>query len=174
MARGNGIIAGAEPLGRYEECTVLGTPKPGIVMTMSIATALVGGRWAYEPAGTTANNSTYTDMSANGLHGPIAVLLCSIDHAACPPYKDATTAYATGERGCVYWPLNGDELNMILRDISGTGANQDFTPGYKLMVDDGTGKLLASTGSGVHEPFICLETKTDLAADYLSWVKYIG
>lgn len=174
MSLGNGIIISAEPRGRFEECYVSGTPKPGTVMELKIGTAAVGGRWTFEPAGTTAANSTYSGMAADGNRMPIAVLLCCADHMACPPGGLNTTAYTSGDRGCVYYPVNGEELNMILMDIAATGADQDFVPGTKLMVDDGTGKLLASASTPEAEPFICLETVTDLAADVLTRVMFTG
>lgn len=174
MALGNKIIIASEPGGRIEECFVSGTPKPGTIMELKVGTAAVGGRWTYEPAGTTAANSTYSGMAVDGNRLPIAVLLCSTDHAACPPGLGPTDAYTDGARGAVYFPLMGEELNVLLKDESGTAADQDFVPGTKLIVDDGTGKLIASAGSPESEPFICLETKTDLAADYLCRAQYTG
>lgn len=173
MAKGNGILVTAEPKGVFKEVLISGTPKPGTVMECKSMDS--EGIETWEAAGTTAANSTYSGMAADGNRLPIAVLLCSADHSSCPPGQDATTAYADGDRGAVYFPLPGEELNCILKDETGTGADQDFVRGLtKLIVDDGTGKLLASSGSPEAEPFICLETKTDLAADYLSWVRFTG
>lgn len=169
MAKGNEIIVTANPKGHFEECTVSGTPKPGTVMELKTGVSSVGGRWTYEPAGTTANVSTSQGMAADGNRLPIAVL--------CPDSlqgKLATDAYASGDRGFLYYPIMGEELNMILLDESGTGDTQDFIPGSKLIVDDGTGKLIQSASTPEAEPFICLETVTDLAADYLAWCKYTG
>lgn len=174
MAKGNGIIVSSNPRGVFEECIVSGTPKPGTCMEIKLATAAVGGRWTYEAAGVTANNSTFSGMAADGNRLPIAVLLSNADHMACPPGDLATTAYVDGARGCVYFPVAGEELNMILKDESGTAADQDFVVGTKLIVDDGTGKLIASASTPESEPFICLEIKADLAADYLAWCKYTG
>lgn len=174
MAKGNGIIVSAEPRGKFEECYISGTPKPGTVMELKIGTAQKGGRWTYEPAGTTANNSTYSGMAADGNRMPIAVLCSGVESMSGPPGGLQDTAYADGDRGMVYFPVPGEELNMILKDESGTAGDQDFVPGTKLIVDDGTGKLIASAGSPESEPFICLETKADLAADYLSWCMYTG
>ncbi len=172
MARGNGIIVSSEPAGRFEECFISGTPKPGTCMELKIGTALKGGRWTMEAAGTTAANSTFSGMSADGDRIPIAVLLCSADHAACPPGQLATDAYVDGARGCVYYPIAGEELNVLLLNLSGTA--DDYVPGTKLTVDDGTGKLQLSSATPESEPFICLETQTDVAADVLVWAMYTG
>lgn len=173
MARGNGIIVTPEPRGNFLEGLISGTPKPGTVVEIKSIDA--NGVITWEAAGTTANNSTYSGMAADGNRLPTGVLLCSQDHAACPLNQDATTAYADGDQCAVYMPIMGDRLNMILKDESGTGADQDFVRGLtKLIVDDGTGKLLASAGSPESEPFICLETVTDLAADRLTEVMFTG
>ncbi len=178
MARGNCILVEPEPKGRFEEITVVGTPKPGTVMSIipNVSVYTTGGRTSMEPAGTTAANSTFSGMAADGDRIPICVLLSSADPcgAAAPPFKGPTDAYATGERGVVYYPIAGEELNMILKDETGTGAGEDYVIGSKLIVDDGTGKLVQSVGTPESEPFLCLELKTDLAADYLAWVQYTG
>lgn len=157
------------PKGKFIECIISGTPKPGTVMELVVGTAAVNGRFTYEPAGTTANNSTYSGMAADGNRLPIAVLLPDRLQG-----RLATTAYASGEIGFLYFPVAGEEFNMILKNESGTGADQDFTIGTKLIVDDGTGTLVVSASTPESEPFICLEVKADLAADYLAWCMYTG
>lgn len=170
MAKGNRIIITAHPRGVYEEIIVVGTPKPGVVMNKVGATTAIGGRYSYEPAGTTAASGS-KGMSADGDRIPINVLLSSADHVACPPGRDATTAYVTGDRGAIYWPANGEELNMLYQNASGTA--DDLTVGDKLIVDDGTGKLLVSTGSPEDEPFESCEAVVDPTADQLVWVRYV-
>lgn len=155
MARGNGIIAQAEPKGTYKECVVSGTPKPGTLMQIKAATADVQGTWTYE----VLNPSADTDPRA------VCVLLCSIDHAACPPHKDATTAYADGERGAVYYPLPGEDMNMLVKDVSGTG--DDHAIGDRFVGEHGSGKLLVQATSANRASFQCLEVATDPVADAL-------
>ena len=175
-ARGNVIIITAEPKGYAEEIIVSGTPKPGTVMGLKGSVAEVGGRRTFEPAGTTAANSTYSGMAADGNRIPIAVLLCSSDPwgAAVNPFIGPTDAFADGDRAAVYYPAMGEELNMLIKDETGTGADQDFSVGDKLIVDDGTGKLLRSSGSPESEPFIILAELTDVAADVLAPCQYTG
>lgn len=167
MAKGNEIIVSAKPKGHFEEVIVSGTPKPGTVMEFKRSvTSPIGGRWTYEPAGTTAASGVQ-GMAADGNRLPICVLLP--DHLQG---KLATDAYADGDRAQVYYPAPGEELNMLVENQSGTA--DDFVPGDKLIVDDGTGKLLISASTPESEPFICLETVTDMTADQLVWCKYTG
>ena len=158
MARGNEIIVSAEPKGHFEECIISGTPKPGTVMQVKAATEMVGGRFTYE----------VYNAALDGDQRGIAVLLP--DHLQG---RLATTAYADAERGFLYWPCPGEELNMLLANIAGTGDT--FAIGDLLMVDDGTGKLIATSGSPESEPFICVETVgTALTADTLTHCKFTG
>ena len=62
---------------------------------------------------------------------------------------------------------------MLVQVQSGTGDT--FNIGDLMMVDDGTGKLLASSGSPESEPFIMLETEaTALTEDELKHVYFTG
>lgn len=167
MAKGNEIIVTANPKGTFSECIVVGTPKPGVVMEFKRGqTAAVGGRWQWEPYGTTAASGVQ-GVSADGNRAPIAVLLP--DHLQG---KTADDAYTTLTRGFLYFPVAGEELNMWIENQSGTA--DDFAIGDKLIVDDGTGKLLISASTPESEPFICLETITDPTTDTLTWVLYTG
>lgn len=171
MAKGSEIILSANngPKGHFEE-GVIGTgvtPKPGTVMEMVRGTAADGtGRFTWKPAGTDAAVGVQ-GMSADGDRMAIAVL--DIDHLQGKTKDDA---YAAGDRCFLYFPVMGEELNMILENQSGTA--DDFVPGDKLIVDDGTGKLLISASTPESEPFLCLETVTDMAADTLTWVRFTG
>lgn len=152
MSLGNGIILnGTEPKGRFQECIVSGTPKPGTCMTVLAATEPVNGIFTYEAF----------NRGADGADAPTAVLL--------PDYlqgKLATDAYASGDRGFLYFPISGDELNMLLKNISGT--SDAFAIGDPLMVDDTTGKLIAITGTPARVAFECRETVAAITADTLA------
>lgn len=167
MAQGNEILVSVQPKGVFRECIVNGTPKPGTVMDLMYNTAPVNGCYLYEPAGTSAAVGVQ-GMAADGDRLPIAVLL---------PNKlvggTNTDAYVSGDRGFLYYPLPGEELNMILENQSGTA--EVFRYGAKLIVDDGTGKLLISASTPESEPFICLEQLvTGLSDDYLAHVLATG
>jgi hypothetical protein len=167
VARGNECIVTSNPKGVFREGFISGTPKPGIVVEHKVGTALRGGRFTYEPAGTTANSGANQGMAADGNRLPICILLP--DHLQGKTMNDA---YADGDRCFLYYPVAGEELNMIIENQSGTA--DDFVAGDKLIVDDGTGKLLISAGTPEAEPFICQETATDLTADNLTWVMFTG
>ncbi len=170
MAKGNKIIVTPEPKGRFEEIVVIGTPKPGQCMEIIPTTNVpVGGRSNFEPAGTTAASGSQ-GMSADGDRIPVCVLLCFLDHVACPPGKTATDAYVSGERGAVYYPVPGEELNILFQNNTGTA--DDVRIGDKGIIDDGTGKVLVSTGSPECEPFEFKEALVDPTADALLWVNY--
>lgn len=157
MASGNEIIVSANPRGVFLEGIVDGTPKPGTIMQIKAATAAVNGRFTWE----------VFDAGADGDQRLIAVLLPDSLQG-----KTASDAYVDGDRCFLYVPAPGEELNVLVADISGTG--DDWAIGDLLIVDDGTGKLIATTGSPESEPFIGLEAVTDPTADHLLHVMYTG
>jgi hypothetical protein len=148
--KGTKILVTSKPRGVFEDVYITGTPKPGTVMMITAATAMVGGVF---------NASVYT--GTDGARTAIAVLLERDQDGSI--YSDA---YAAGEMGRLYFPLPGEKLNMLFEDVGGTG--DDFAIGDIMMVDSGTGKLLATSGSIESEPFQCLEAVTDPMADH--WV----
>ncbi len=175
MAKGQCILVSSNPRGRFEECYIAGTPKPGTCMEIKTSVALKGGRWTFEPAGTTAAVGTSSGMAADGNRIPIAVLLGGADQVVgVPPGGLSTDAYVDGQRGMVYYPAAGEELNVLLMNDTGTSATEDFPIGTKLIVDDGTGKLVQSASTPESEPFLVLEAVLDLAADQLVWALYTG
>jgi len=159
MARGNSILVSGDAR-RTEGIIATGeTPKPGTVLQIDPTVALVGGRHTWK----------IFDRGADGDRpvGPLAILDADWEQG-----KLATDAYAAGDRCWLFFPRAGDEFNCLLLDISGTG--DDNSAGELLMVDDGTGKLIATTGTPESEPFVLLETVTDPTADTLAWTMYSG
>ena len=161
MARGNNIIVNPAPRGIFMEGVMAAsqTPKPGTIMQMDATVALVSGRHTFTPYSRDADG----DMPK----GPLWVLLPDRLQG-----KTVTDAYAAGDRCFLYCPLAGDELNLLLDDISGT--TDDHAAGEILMVDTETARLIATTGSPESEPFLLLEAITDPVADTLAWVIYTG
>ena len=161
MAKGNEIIVSAEPAGRFIEGIVYGTPKPGTCMQIKAAVAPVNGRFqwaAYDPA-------------ADGDQRIVAVLLPDALQG-----KTADDAYVSLTRCFIYCPIAGEELNMLVTDVD-TGTADTFAIGDLLMIDDGTGKLVDTTGTPEMESFICLETNPDQTStqtDMLVWCMYTG
>ncbi len=162
MAKGNEIIVTSPERGVRLEGFVSGTPKPGTVMQIVGGTAPVAGRFTWE----------VYDADSDGDQRIIAVLLP--DHLQG---KTATDAYASGDRCYLYCPIMGEQLNMLIADVSGTGTagSENKAIGDLLMVDDGTGKLIDTTGSPESEPFILLEVQAEpISADALLWCMYTG
>lgn len=159
MARGNEIIVSANPRGVFMEGTIATAEKPGTVMQIDPTVALKNGRHTFK---------VFT-RGADGDHplGPIFVLLADNLQG-----KTAGDAYAVGDRCFLYAPLPGEELNMLLLNIAGTA--DDHALGELLMVDNGTGKLIATTGTPECEPFVLLEAVTDPVADTLAWTMFSG
>lgn len=160
MSRGNSILI--NQLDSYHGKFVEGiigaalTPKPGTVMQYDLSVAIAGGR----------NNWKVYGSGTDGLKskGPYIVLREDAYQG-----RLATTAYAAAEHCFGYIPLPGDELNMLILDIAGTG--DDHTIGEGLMVDDPTGKLIARSGSPQVDFAVLRETITDPTADTLAWVE---
>lgn len=158
-ARGSGIIVNAEPRGRFLEGIISGTPKPGTAMQIDFSVALQGGRHTWV---------VYNrDADGNRPAGPIGILLPDDLQGQL-----ATTAYVTGTRCFLYVPQAGDELNLLIADVAGTGDDHDA--GEILMIDDGTGKFIATTGSPESECAVLCEAITDPTADQLSWCIWSG
>lgn len=156
MTTSNEIVVSSPRRGHEERCIVSGTPKPGTVMERVPTTAQQGGKFTfrvYQPGG-------------DGHRRAIAVLLPRSDMAP-------TDAYVTGDEGIVYWPVQGELLNMLIDD-DGVGTSDDHTAGEMLIVDAGTGKLISSTGTPESEAFRLCETLTDITADTLALCEYTG
>lgn len=161
MARGSNIIVTSDPEGLFDEGVIATaqTPKPGTIMQKDPTVALSGGRHTFK----------IYDRAADGDRPAGALWVLLADNLQG---KGPTDAYAAGDRARFYCPKPGDELNLLMADVSGTG--DDHTKGELMMVDDGTGKLIATTGSPQSAPFQLLETVTDPVADQLVWVSYGG
>ena len=164
--KGTKIIVSSHPRGVFEECTIVGTPKPGTVMELDDGVSAVGNVFSWAAYGTDAASGG-NNVTNDGDRKIIAILLEKKHEGG-----DYNTAYAAGDRGYLYFPLMGETFNMILENQAGTG--DAFTIGQELMVDDGTGKLLACDTNAEAHPFMCLETVSALTADAHAWVMFTG
>lgn len=162
MARGNTIIVTADPQGVFMEGYIAtgATPKPGTIMQIDPTVALRGGRHTYK----------LYDRGADGDHplGAIQILLEDRFRGD----RSISSAYAAGDRCFLYCPKAGEEYNCLVANLTGTA--DDHVAGEILMVDDGTGLLIATTGTPETESFVLLEAITDPTADTLAWVQYSG
>lgn len=159
MARGSAIIVTADPKGQFDEGFIAAgeTPKPGTILQRDPTVALRGGRHTYP---------IYNrDADGNMPAGSHWVLL----HDAYQG-KTVSDAYAAGDRCFLYSPRAGEELNLIVENLTGTG--DDHALGELLMINDGTGKLIVTTGTPEVEVAQLLEVITDPTADTLAWVQW--
>lgn len=161
MARGARIVVTAEPKGQFVQGYVGAglTPKPGTCVQVQAATALKGGRETWELYN--------ADADGGRPKGPFIILLEDYLQG-----KQASEAYAAGDFAFGYVPLPGDELNLLLGDVAGTA--DDHTKGEMLIVDDTTGKFVATTGTPETEVAQLKETVTDPVADTLAWCVWTG
>lgn len=167
MSKGNKIIVRSDPTGRFEECIVSGTPKPGTIMEMVPATAMSLGVFTYRAATRTTGAKGPNPVLLNDyLRGRLAV-------GAALAFGPGTPgdAYADGDRGFLYWPEAGDEFNMIVASVAGTA--DDVAIGDLFGVEATTGKLKANSSYG-STPWQALEAVTDPTADYMLHVRYLG
>lgn len=163
MARGNETIVSSDPRGILTEGIVKAaeTHYPGMVCLRDASVALVTGRHTYKIYDESADGDQPT-----GAFWVVTNLLGSLVG------KTAAQSYAAGERASYYSPVAGEELNLLIKDIAGTG--DDHALGEKLIVDTGTGKLIATTGSPETEVAQLLEVITDPTADTLAWCQWSG
>ncbi len=166
--RGKRTIVTAEPLG-YQGEGVVGTGLtfyPGMIVQKDYSVALASGRFTYK----------VYDADADGGRpkSEIAVVTENLMAKAGKGITDAVTfdSYAAGERFSFYVPLPGDELNLLILNLSGTG--DDHAIGEVLIIDDTTGKMIATTGSPETEVAVLQEAITDPTADTQGWVVWTG
>jgi hypothetical protein len=155
VAQGNSIILTAHPRGHFREGFISGTPKPAVCLEVYPATALVSGRETFRVV-----------TRATGAIGEILVL-----DADWMQGKTTADAYVTGTRCFAYNPVAGEEMNMRVTDVTGTG--DDVAIGDLFGVEQNTGALKANS-TYASAPFLALEAITDPAADYLLFTRYLG
>lgn len=160
MSVGNRIIMTPDRCFKVEGYIATGeTPVPGQIVQRQYATALKGNRFTWE----------LYNVAADGARPTGPLILLTEDNLQG---RLATTAYAAGDHAFGVILLPGCEFNGLLANISGTG--DDHTKGEVLIIDDTTGKFIATTGSPETEPAVLNETVTDPTADALYWMTWTG
>lgn len=163
MARGAETIVSANPKGEFMEGFVAAgqTFYPGMGVIRDASVSTIGGRHTYK----------IFDESADGDHPTGGVwIVTNLLNAMIG--KTQSDSYAAGGRVSLYSPRAGEELNLRIKDISGTG--DDHALGEKLMLDTGTGKFIVTTGSPETEMAQLLEAITDPTADTIAWCQWSG
>lgn len=157
MAKGSEIVVSALPMGHWEECVFSGAVYPGTCVEIVPSTNPVGGRFSYR-------NTT----RANGAKGPVAVVINDSKQGQLP-----TTQISSGQRGQIYWPCAGEELNMRVSESVGTGTAGEENIGDLLAVQMTSGELMAG-GALASQPFWLLEHGGVDSGDTLKLCKYLG
>lgn len=175
MAKGTRIILSAQPKGVFDECTISGTPKPGTFMMIVAATALTNGRPTMKARDLTAGAvGSVAILLEDDLQGFVGVGAANSDSTSggvtVTGGPAPGTAYVAGTRGRVYWPLAGEEFNLILGDVAGTGDTVAIGDLFGINND---GKLKAN--SSYDSPcFMAMEALTALTGDTMLHVKFLG
>lgn len=159
MASGSEILVAGDAT-RLEGYVATGvTCYPGQVLQIDPTVALKNGRhtWKLYAPGADGDKPI----------GPFAIV--DIDFMQG---KTQGSAYAAGERVFLLVPEAGAELNVLLADIAGTA--DAHAAGEVLIVDNGTGKMIATTGTPESKPFILLEAISAPTSDTYAWVYYNG
>lgn len=156
------VIVTANPKGTFEEGIISGTGiYPGSVLTMKAGVAMADdGAFTWE---------AFNGDAADGERFPIAIATELLKVLVGDTKEDA---FADGERVMLYFPAMGELFMMRFKNVSGTA--DDYTIGQRLIVDDTTGELIATTGSPESEPFQCCQTVTDPTAAFWGLVRYTG
>lgn len=167
MARGKNIVVSGCPRGVFRDVIINGTPKPGTVLELR-ATADSQGLFSFGlPARASGAKGEIAVYCPDELQGAIGVGASLGANLGSTPGDAAVS----GVISRVYFPVAGEELNMIVASVAGTA--DDVAINDKFGVQTATGKLIADS-SYVSCPFRALEVITDPTADYLLHVMYMG
>lgn len=163
MALGNEIVLTPEPRGRRIEGVIEGGLRPGVAVQVKAgSTPDAGNRLTWQA----------WDKAGTGVPGLVGIL--DYDYLQG---KTADDAIPDGKRGFIYFPLPGDEINMLVQDQSGTDATSDFSVGDLMAIEDGTGLLIdgsVGTSTNASAPFQVMENYTDMAGDTRLHVMFTG
>lgn len=156
------VVVTANPKGTFEEGIISGTGiYPGSILTQKAGVAMDdSGAFTWE---------AYNADSADGERFPVAVATEQLKLLIGETKEDA---FVDGERVMIYFPAMGELLKMRFKNVSGTA--DDYSIGQRLIVDDGTGELIGTTGTVEQEPFQMLEVVTDPEAAFWALVRYTG
>lgn len=150
------IILTSPPRGTFLEGTIDDTSLPGTLMQVKLATAFTSGRAHFVAAAT----------GTDGKCALAGVLL--EDDLQGKTYADA---YVSGTRCRIYVPIAGEELNLRVGEVAGTGNT--FAIGDRFELNGTGGYLIPETGSPQETIAVALEAKTQIAADTLLFCQWL-
>lgn len=153
MARGSKIIISSNPKGQFLSGIAGDTSKPGTIMQVKAATALIGSQFTWIAAAS----------GTDGKRVLFAVML-----------EDNKNGFGTGQSAVVgqqielYCPISGEDINVLVGEVAGT-ANT-YAIGDRLEVDAEDG-ILVPEAVGTQCPAIMMEVLTQVAGSTLAWVQ---
>lgn len=153
VVNANRIVLESQPRGRFFEGTLKTgtTPLPGTCIKRDTATET----WLPGCG------------ASDGTHGLVAVLKEDDLQG-----RTSADAYADSAHFYGYMPANGERMNMLVLNPSGTSDH--FTQGDLMMIQAASGKLIANS-AGTMVPFVIIDTQPSfLAADTLIQCYFTG
>lgn len=159
MARGNEIIVTSNPRGVITEGFVKSgqTFYPGMAVVLDPSVALRSGNHTFK----------YAAPTAGQFLGPIGIVM----NLQTLIGRTNDKSIAAGEKCQVYFPLLGEQVNILVKDDSGS-STEDHALGQP-MIPDSTGKFV-DVGAGANGSFTLLEAITNQTEDLLTWAIYTG
>lgn len=155
--KGSVILLEANPRGKFQEGIIDDTSKPGTAMQLTLGGANSNGRAHYE----------HYQPSADGDPRATCILLEDRMQGSNP-----FTAYVAGTRCFLYFPLPGEEINVLVRGQVGTGSANAFTVGERLIAGHTDGKFIQEATSATAAMFSVMEHIDEVPdADTLVWCR---
>ena len=158
--RGNAIIVSSNPKGQYDEGTIgEANRSPGTIMQLKAATPFQGGRpvWVAAASGTDGKDVLYAVLLEDDQQGVTAT--------------GAGAVYAINTHCRLYFPIKGEEMNILAGEVAGTGNS--FAIGDRLIVDAEDGILIPETGTPQATFAVSMQALPQVAGSTLLWVKII-
>lgn len=153
--KGNSIIVASPKRGVQVEGTLSGANYPGTAMQVKPSTAFVNGRPVFQ----------YYQPNASGDPRLIAILLENYLYGG-----QANQQYADGDHCFVYYPLPGEDMNIIV-DVPGTGTTQtEFSIGSRLIPQNTNGHFEVESTSSFVAWFMSNENLSDISTGTLEWL----
>lgn len=160
-ARGNRIVLTPDRGFFVEGIVNTGeTFYPGMAVQMDPSQDRQGGRFVWKLYD--------SDGDGDRPKGPYIIITEDIKQG-----KTTSDSFAAGERVPGFIPLPGCEINLLLKNETGTA--DDHAAGEMIVPDDTSGKWVVSPGGAEEtEPAMVLDPVTDPTADTLTWCVWTG
>ena len=166
LARGNEICVNGEfPKARFMSYIngTGGDLYPGTICQIDYSTALVGGKHTC-----VVYNA---DIDGGRPKGPIIIALDTMGKLIG---RLMTDPIPSGEIFQGVTPLPGEEYNLMISDADTGTSTNDVAIGTTMIVRDGFGTLIATTGSPENEVAITQEAVNNLSGNTLGWCRWTG